>query len=247
MTRTVVCSLKPHGSVSSSVRAENFILIWLVNCLSSFLIYIQRTKILLLSKNCLSACKVLIVVFLFSRTGLYSIRFGMLEKLTKLMKICPSYFIKDDLVENLIVSVPSVDPLFTWGGFFISSFNGLTIICLLFSLRWLPPTLCSPQKIKFGGFKCNLIWKTWLEHFSFHGDDSSKSAVDFTITNCLHKFKSKTQHNDQLLCEKAMLEYLEKISRLFLLVLFESHWRKTFSIFSLFVNFYTTKTLPIMR
>lgn len=102
----MVCSLKPHGSVSSSVRAENFILIWLVNCLSSFLIYIQRTKILLLSKNCLSACKVLIVVFLFSCTGLYSIRFGMLEKLTKLMKICPSYFIKDDLVENLIVSVP---------------------------------------------------------------------------------------------------------------------------------------------
>lgn len=102
----MVCSLKPHGSVSSSVRAENFILIWLVNCLSSFLIYIQRTKILLLSKNCLSACKVLVVVFLFSCTGLYSIRFGMLEKLTKLMKICPSYFIKDDLVENLIVSVP---------------------------------------------------------------------------------------------------------------------------------------------
>lgn len=118
MTRTVVCSLKPHGSVSSSVRAENFILIWLVNCLSSFLIYIQRTKILLLStKNCLSACKVLIVVFLFSCTGLYSIRFGMLEKLTKLMKICPSYFIKNDLVENLIVSVPSVDPLFIGEGF----------------------------------------------------------------------------------------------------------------------------------
>lgn len=41
----------------------------------------------------------------------------MLEKLTKLMKICPSYFIKDDLVENLIVSVPSVDPLFTREGF----------------------------------------------------------------------------------------------------------------------------------
>lgn len=118
MTRTVVCSLKPHGSVSSSVRAENFILIWLVNCLSSFLIYIQQTKILLLSKNCLSACKVLIVVFLFSCTGLYSIRFGMLEKLTKLMKICPSYFIKNDLVENLIVSVPSVDPLFIGEGFY---------------------------------------------------------------------------------------------------------------------------------
>lgn len=113
----MVWALKPHGSVSSSVRAENFILIWLVNCLSSFLIYIQQTKILLLSKNCLSACKVLIVVFLFSCTGLYSIRFGMLEKLTKLMKICPSYFIKDDLVENLIVSVPSVDPLFIGEGF----------------------------------------------------------------------------------------------------------------------------------
>lgn len=107
----MVWALKPHGSVSSSVRAENFILIWLVNCLSSFLIYIQQTKILLLSKNCLSACKVLIVVFLFS------CRFGMLEKLTKLMKICPSYFIKNDLVENLIVSVPSVDPLFIGEGF----------------------------------------------------------------------------------------------------------------------------------
>lgn len=147
MTRTVVWALKPHGSVSSSVRAENFILIWLVNCLSSFLIYIQQTKILLLStNNCLSACKVLIVVFLFSCTGLYSIRFGMLEKLTKLMKICPSYFIKNDLVENLIVSVPSVDPLFTWGGFFISSFNGLTIICLYFHCDGYPQLIVPLRK-----------------------------------------------------------------------------------------------------
>ena len=68
--------------------------------------------------------------------------------------------------ESLIVSIPS-----NCARCFIQFCNGLTIICLLFSLRWLPPTLCSPQKIKFGGFKCNLIWETWLELFSFQGGD----------------------------------------------------------------------------
>lgn len=68
--------------------------------------------------------------------------------------------------ESLIVNIPS-----NCAWCFIQLCNGLTIICLLFSLRWLPPTLCSPQKIKFGGFKCNLIWETWLELFSFQGGD----------------------------------------------------------------------------
>lgn len=152
MTRTVVWALKPHGSVSSSVRAENFILIWLVNWLSSFLIYIQQTKILLLStNNCLSACKVLIVVFLFSCTGLYSIRFGMLEKLTKLMKICPSYFIKDDLVENLIVSVPSVDPLFTWGRVFYFVFQWFNNYLSFIFIAMVTPYSLFPSE--------NIIWR----------------------------------------------------------------------------------------
>lgn len=58
----------------------------------------------------------------------------MFEKLIKLMKICLLYFIKDDLVENFIVSVLLVDLLFIWGGFFILFFNGLIIICFLFLL-----------------------------------------------------------------------------------------------------------------
>lgn len=41
----------------------------------------------------------------------------MFEKLIKLMKICSLYFIKDDLVENFIVSVLLVDLLFIGEGF----------------------------------------------------------------------------------------------------------------------------------
>lgn len=62
-------------------------------------------------------CKVLIVVFFFLCIGFYLIRFGMFEKLIKLMKICLLYFIKDDLVENFIVSVLLVDLLFIGEGF----------------------------------------------------------------------------------------------------------------------------------
>lgn len=246
MTRTVVCSLKPHGSVLSSVKAENFILIWL-NCLSFFLIYIQRTKIILLStKNCLSACKVLIVVFLFSRTGLIHFDLVCLRNWQNWWKFASHILLKMIWLKTLLLAYHQLMHCSS-GRVFYFVFQWFNNHLSFIFIAMVTPTLCSPQKIKFGGFKCNLIWKTWSEHFSFHGDDSSQSAVDFTITNCLHKFKSKTQHNDQLLCEKPMLEYLEKISRLFLLVLFESHWRKTFSIYSLFVNFYTTKTLPIMR
>lgn len=41
----------------------------------------------------------------------------MFEKLIKLMKICLLYFIKNDLVENFIVSVLLVDLLFIGEGF----------------------------------------------------------------------------------------------------------------------------------
>lgn len=41
----------------------------------------------------------------------------MFEKLIKLMKICLLYFIKDDLVENFIVSVLLVVLLFIGEGF----------------------------------------------------------------------------------------------------------------------------------
>lgn len=159
---------------------------------SFFFIYIQRTKIILLStKNCLSACKVLIVVFLFSRTGLIHFDLVCLRNWQNWWKFARHILLKMIWLKTLLLAYHQLMHCSS-GRVFYFVFQWFNNHLSFIFIAMVTPTLCSPQKIKFGGFKCNLIWKTWSEHFSFHGDDSSQSAVDFTITNCLHKFKSKT-------------------------------------------------------